>query len=238
MSELKLPEIPVYVEGAAKRRWKKDDEEDKGKGKSKASRDPGAVDPKLRKKMGDEIADLFDSVGTKAYQAIIASAADKIASDLADHAKELRNLIKEQHGRNGLKQASEYIHDWATSLAHDLMQYAPDEISDKVEAAIRGSFTELENPEPAAEAAPAVEPAEPVSEEPVEEEKPAKKEASMEPVEAKKVAEAQPEKKVVALDPKDAEMVSNLAKLAQVMLLRGEKGLALQAAKLAKSIKG
>lgn len=94
---------------------------------------PGTVSSKLRRQMGDAIADLFDEVGRDFYADALMNVKDVLSSIFEEKLGALSGTVKEELGRRGLEESARHFHGFMNELVSDLVQYGLEDISASVE---------------------------------------------------------------------------------------------------------
>lgn len=98
------------------------------------------MDPKLRKKIGDDLASTFDEVAEGHSDGLKARIADTVATEMAAVADDLAKKLRDDHGRHGIERAAKFIAPWAEDLAREVLAESVDTVEEKVLAALRTHF--------------------------------------------------------------------------------------------------
>jgi len=95
---------------------------------------PGTVSSKLRRQMGDAIADLFDDVGQDFFSDAVLSVKDVLSNLFEEKLGKLSTTVKEELGRRGLEESARHFHGFMNELTSDLVQYGMEDITNAVES--------------------------------------------------------------------------------------------------------
>ena len=94
---------------------------------------PGTVSAKLRRQMGDAIADLFDDVGQDFYTDSVLGVKDTLKTLFEDKLGTLSSTVKEELGRRGLEESARHFQGFMNELVSDVIQYGMEDINATVE---------------------------------------------------------------------------------------------------------
>jgi len=102
--------------------------------------DIGFLPPRLRKKMGAEMATIFEDVGRAALEKVKNRATDVIAEEIAAFSDDLAKRIKDDLGKKGIDTAAEYIPTWAESVATEVLSHASENVTEKIVSKMQEHF--------------------------------------------------------------------------------------------------
>lgn len=96
-------------------------------------REPGQVSEKLRRRMGPELADIFDSFGPETYSSVVLAIKDVLKENLESGIAGVEAEVKEELGRRGVEEAREHFRAWMDEFVDDVIKSGMDEASVTVE---------------------------------------------------------------------------------------------------------
>lgn len=94
---------------------------------------PGNVSDKLRRRMGEPHADVFNAVGTNLYNSIVLTIKNDLEELFKGNIDQLESTIKEELGNRGLTQAAEYFAPWILEVLEDVIQFGMKDVAGKLE---------------------------------------------------------------------------------------------------------
>jgi hypothetical protein len=97
------------------------------------AKSPGQVGDKLRRKMGDALADIFSEAGVKLYADSVIKMKDGLEGILTEGISGLEGTIKEELGKRGLSHASGLFKPWISELVEEIIHFGLEEISGGLE---------------------------------------------------------------------------------------------------------
>lgn len=97
------------------------------------SKSPGQVGDKLRRKMGDALADIFSTAGVKLYSDIVLELKNGLETLLKEGIGGLEQTIKEELGNRGLGHAADLFKPWISELIQEIITFGLEEISGGLE---------------------------------------------------------------------------------------------------------
>ncbi len=103
---------------------------------AKAAKDehqPGQTSGKLRRRMGDALADLFDEFGPEIYSETILTLKESILSKFQEGFEALDRTIKEELGSRGVKESRQHIRAWSDEIVEDVNHLGLDEVAGSLE---------------------------------------------------------------------------------------------------------
>ena len=115
-------------------------------------RQPGTVSAKLRRQMGDAIADLFDGIGEKFYADAVLQVKQVLGDLFESSIGGLSTTVKEELGRRGLEESARHFHPFMGELVSDLVQYGMEDITAAVEDIASSMAAEYISEDPEEEA--------------------------------------------------------------------------------------
>jgi len=104
----------------------------KKKGESK-DREPGQLSSTLRRRMGNALADIFDTFGGDIYSDMVLALKESLKDHLQQGVDSIEGEVKEELGRRGVEEAREHFRSWMNEFVEDLIHYGMDEASVTVE---------------------------------------------------------------------------------------------------------
>lgn len=103
------------------------------KKKGQNERQPGMVSDKLRRRMGDALADIFNDFGPDIYAETVTGIKDAILSAFKGGFEQLDQQVKEELGRRGVGESREHVRNWANELVEDINHLGLDEAAAALE---------------------------------------------------------------------------------------------------------
>lgn len=97
------------------------------------AKSPGQVGDKLRRKMGDALADIFSEAGVKLYADSVLKMKEGLEGILTEGISGLEGTIKEELGNRGLSHASGLFKPWISELVEEIIHFGLEEISGGLE---------------------------------------------------------------------------------------------------------
>jgi hypothetical protein len=97
------------------------------------TRSPGQVGDKLRRKMGDALAEIFSTAGVKLYSDSVLQLKDGLENLLKEGISGLEGTIREELGNRGLSHAADLFKPWISELIEDIIHFGLEEISGGLE---------------------------------------------------------------------------------------------------------
>lgn len=101
--------------------------------KKKEERASGQVSPKLRRRMGDALADLFDEFGPEIYSETILGLKDVILEKFRSGFEQMDSTIQEELGKRGVEESREHIRAWSDEIVKDVNHFGLDEVAGALE---------------------------------------------------------------------------------------------------------
>ncbi|KKN23364.1 hypothetical protein LCGC14_0905630 [marine sediment metagenome] len=99
----------------------------------KDDRQSGQVSGKLRRRMGDALADLFDEFGPEIYSNTILSLKDVMLEKFREGFEQLDATIQEELGTRGVEESREHIRAWSDEIVEDVNHFGLDEVAGALE---------------------------------------------------------------------------------------------------------
>ena len=109
----------------------------KSKAKPKKGMDetaPGSLPAEARAEVGDEVAGLFDAVGSKVYSNVVAAIRKAITEASEQGQNEIKRALREQHGAVGLGKYSAFLGEWKNALMEHVFSYGLEAMKEEQEA--------------------------------------------------------------------------------------------------------
>lgn len=100
---------------------------------AKDDRAPGQVSGKLRRRMGDALADLFDEFGPEIYSETMLALKDVVLGKFQEGFDALDQTIKDELGTRGVEESREHIREWSSEIAEDVNHFGLDEVAGALE---------------------------------------------------------------------------------------------------------
>jgi hypothetical protein len=106
----------------------------------------GGVSSALKKRLGRDLAQMFETVGRKMYADLRDQVRDSIQEVLKEHKASLQGAVLEEFGRRGANQAEEHIPDFLNEILGDALYDTAVDIESDLEA-IADALMEAEDSE-------------------------------------------------------------------------------------------
>lgn len=96
--------------------------------------------PRMRKRMGEEMASIFEEVGRAALEKAMARSVAAIADEVVAFSDDLAKKVRDTLGKKGIVEAVNYIPAWAESIGEKALDYASGEVSSAILEGMKAHF--------------------------------------------------------------------------------------------------
>lgn len=107
---------------------------------AKEAEDVGLLKPNMRKRMGLEMASIFEDVGRSALEKAKTRGVSAIAEEVVAFSDDLAKKVKDALGAKGIKDAVSFIPAWAESVATQALNHAYDTITEVILSGMKEHF--------------------------------------------------------------------------------------------------
>jgi hypothetical protein len=107
---------------------------------AKEAEDVGLLKPNMRRKMGLEMASIFEEVGRSALEKAMTRSVSAIAEEVVAFSDELAKKVKDTLGAKGVKDAVAFIPAWAESVATRALDHAYENVTEAILSGMKQHF--------------------------------------------------------------------------------------------------
>lgn len=108
--------------------------------RAKEAEDIGLLKPSTRKKMGLEMASIFEDVGRAALEKAKTRGVASISEEVVAFSDDLAKKVKDALGAKGIKDAVAFIPTWAEAVAVQALNHAYDNITEAILSGMKQHF--------------------------------------------------------------------------------------------------
>lgn len=109
--------------------------------------DVGLLKPAIRKRMGVDMATIFEEVGQAAVEKANKRCVDAVTEEIVAFADELAKRVRDTLGKKGIDDAVNWIPSWAESIANQVMAHARENLVPEIMEGMRTHFPTQSQPD-------------------------------------------------------------------------------------------